>query len=428
MSKSVLRTQGAQSHAWQARTRVVLCPNNLSTLPRTFGRVEMPGIRTSTYLVTYARVGLLRLQMDWILRRSGIAASAREAIVRGIENRWIENVTLNWLNSANFVMAQLSINVDWNMFSLRAAVSEFIEPSPLRSAEATGFVDAIESFLGSIADESFHVSFTIRYVRGVDRDEANQVLGFKRATPVKWAGGADERIAATPEELDEFTISLRLVGISSGNPESAASGNSAWADEPNQDVDTDIRTRGHGVDELSQSKPLAELGVDVYLATDNQQEIEQVFSAVEELVDLLGYGHSAIVGEFRGSIFRKMKAVSRETLTSRELRDRLIKVERAIELNYLDAKQADVDGKEAEAVSKLVGALENVPEACVRLGSILLIKYHAGTGPIIVTRNLSQIELRAMERFPEIQTKPSNVLTGLAAAVASLEAGEVSGV
>ena len=92
-----------------------------------------------------------------------------------------------------------------------------------------------------------------------------------------------------------------------------------------------------------------------------------------------------------------------------------MKVERAFELAQLELRQADVDIREADAVNKLLASLENVPRACLRVGSVLVIKYPhpAADEPVVIVRNLSQLELHALSRFPEIQRFPETALQAL---------------
>jgi prophage DNA circulation protein len=119
-------------------------------------------------------------------------------------------------------------------------------------------------------------------------------------------------------------------------------------------------------------------------------------------------------------IWRRAKAKLGEIASSDEVQDRLAKMERALELAVLGERQAEVDAKTAAAVQQLVDSLADVSQACLRVGSILIVKYQDTTGPTLFVRTLCQSEIRAFERVPEIQTRPRNVLEALATAVASL--------
>ena len=84
----------------------------------------------------------------------------------------------------------------------------------------------------------------------------------------------------------------------------------------------------------------------------------------------------------------------------------------------IDSRQAQIDSQAATAVRNLVSALNKVPTACVRVGSILFIKYTKSDGPVVLVRTLSQVEIRILEHYPEIQQKPEKALEALALAVA----------
>lgn len=164
-----------------------------------------------------------------------------------------------------------------------------------------------------------------------------------------------------------------------------------------------------------------DISVDIYLDTDEEEVATDIIALVAGLIDNMGYTESPEVHIERGSIFRRSRAGSQRMLSSGELRDRLVKVERAIEIAGIDVRQADVDSKTSEAVARLIVGLAQVPRACIRAGSILLIKYETSEGPAILARNLSQLEIRALERFPEIQKRPEAVFEALAMAVEQLE-------
>jgi hypothetical protein len=106
------------------------------------------------------------------------------------------------------------------------------------------------------------------------------------------------------------------------------------------------------------------ISVDTYLDTDDLRVVRTALAAVDEFVLELGYSPVSNVDIQLGSVFRRAKVSVRKTLKSEELRNRLIKAERALELKVLDVQQAEVDLKQADAVSRLIGSLQAVPQAC----------------------------------------------------------------
>jgi hypothetical protein len=145
------------------------------------------------------------------------------------------------------------------------------------------------------------------------------------------------------------------------------------------------------------------------------------------VVAALGYDGPYDVAISSGSIFRRSRAILRRGVDTADLRVRLAKVERALELSYLDRRQADVDAVESEAVRRLVDSLKDVPQACLRIGSIFLIKFQDSHGPVLVVRTLSPLEAHTLERFPEIQRNPRVALEALATAMTALQAADREG-
>lgn len=178
-------------------------------------------------------------------------------------------------------------------------------------------------------------------------------------------------------------------------------------------------------DDVQSSPAQAEVSISLYLETDDELVARSVLESVNDLANVLGFGAAESYGEERGSFLARWRSKVQTGLSSSEVRSRLVKVERAVELAHLDKAQAEVDAKEAEAFAHLLKALEDVPSACIRIGSLLVVKFRdARDQPFVFCRTLSQLELRVMEKYPEIQKTPSEVLTHLAMAT---EAESTSG-
>jgi hypothetical protein len=160
------------------------------------------------------------------------------------------------------------------------------------------------------------------------------------------------------------------------------------------------------------------IDVITYLDTDDDDTINQVLTSIDNLVEVLGYEQGDDVEIERGSIFRRASATARQAAD--ELKSRLAKAERALELAQLELRQAEVDAKEAQAVNALIISLQSTPRACMRVGSVLLVKYSINGEPVIIVRNLTQLELHALGRFPEIQKHPEQALDALATAILSM--------
>jgi hypothetical protein len=170
---------------------------------------------------------------------------------------------------------------------------------------------------------------------------------------------------------------------------------------------------------------LDDLSVHIYLDTKDDEKIRQIIADTDRLVDLLGFDGPLEARIERGSIIRRSKATIKDGLTSSEVKARLANLEQALVLYGIDDKQAQVDAKFANVISALIEALKDVPNACIRAGSTFIIKYDNNGCPVLQNRKLTEIEIRALERYPEIQNDPRNAIAAIAMAIEKLEGSDV---
>ncbi|WP_030017373.1 hypothetical protein [Streptomyces monomycini] len=91
----------------------------------------------------------------------------------------------------------------------------------------------------------------------------------------------------------------------------------------------------------------------------------------------------------------------------------------------MDVRQAKVNAKEAEAVSSLLSVLSEAQFTCIQIGPIFPVKHGSEGNQVIAVRNLTQLEMRALSRCPEIQTRPEKALGALATAISAMaDAGD----
>jgi hypothetical protein len=147
--------------------------------------------------------------------------------------------------------------------------------------------------------------------------------------------------------------------------------------------------------------------VAIYLSNDGAQQEVQI--AVEKLLDTLDLEVTYRGPTITGSWFRAMTARTRTKLATSEVLERLQKVERGLELHGLHKVQAEVDEKQGGTVAQLLTALENTPTAMIQIGSLLLVKVDG----VPAVRNLTQLELRHLEKNPQLLNNPSAILDAL---------------
>ena len=104
----------------------------------------------------------------------------------------------------------------------------------------------------------------------------------------------------------------------------------------------------------------------------------------------------------QGSWRQRFWVRSREVAESEPVRERLGKLEQAIELEHLGKRRAEIDKAKAESVAALLGAMKEQENAVVRIGSIIVIK----TRGDLVVWTISEMEAAALEKNRELLGDP----------------------
>lgn len=144
--------------------------------------------------------------------------------------------------------------------------------------------------------------------------------------------------------------------------------------------------------------------VTIYISEEGPSET--IESAVTQVLDSFDLGVTHRLPPVRGSWYRAFVARTKKVANSPELKARLEKVERAIEIQALHRHQAQIDSAQGDAVAKLITALGVTPNAIIQIGSVLLVK----VDNVLAVRNLTQRELGYLENNPGLLREPSKAL------------------
>lgn len=171
-----------------------------------------------------------------------------------------------------------------------------------------------------------------------------------------------------------------------------------------------VRRRGAG-DPAAVARGALTTPVRVYLSTGHDHQA--VESALEELLEASGLEIFQRSPAVYGSWFRQFLARAKDGAPTVE--ESVSKLARGIELQALHRPQAEVDAQQADAVAKLMAALDKEENAAIQIGSILLVKVDNN----YVVRTLTQLQLAHLERNPELFQDPATVLGQLQRALPS---------
>lgn len=167
--------------------------------------------------------------------------------------------------------------------------------------------------------------------------------------------------------------------------------------------------------------PDAEPEIAIFLDKFDPQQLDAVDAAAKVLARSLGYDNFQLESEVSGSIFRRLRGKIHDGVASDFAQARLSELEQRFTLEAVGRSQAEVDAIVTDNAVQLIAALADIPNAVVRVGALMVIKYTDGLDrPVMLQRQLTSMEIRALERNPGIQADPARALELLSIAVREL--------
>lgn len=144
------------------------------------------------------------------------------------------------------------------------------------------------------------------------------------------------------------------------------------------------------------------------------EELNHLMIALDELSGLVGFEKTGEFPSEQGSWWKQIFYRTKDAVSQERVQKRMTKVEQAIQTNYLDKPQAEANAHQAEAVSSLVNALKEVPDACIQVGSLLMVKTTGTDGkPMVLARTLTAQELKLLEENQPMLRCPDRILEWL---------------
>lgn len=139
--------------------------------------------------------------------------------------------------------------------------------------------------------------------------------------------------------------------------------------------------------------------VSIYTTDDNGTLLKDFVLAV---LSEFGFENAVEEPPVLGSWFQRLWARSRAVAGSEPVRERVAKLERALEVEGLGKRQAEIDRAKAESVAALYEVVREQENAVIRTGSIILIK----TKGDIVVWTIGEMEVATLEKNSQLLRDP----------------------
>lgn len=148
----------------------------------------------------------------------------------------------------------------------------------------------------------------------------------------------------------------------------------------------------------------------IYLDTNDERlskkYYESLLKVLEEQDFILFRENPAEKGSWLKTFWIKSKKV----MTSKEVVERLEKIERGIELKNIDKVQSEVDLNTSQAISNLLQATKEIPNFSTLVGSLLFAKTTINGEPIVFAQTLTHDQLKIVKDNPSLINRPFDLI------------------
>ena len=155
------------------------------------------------------------------------------------------------------------------------------------------------------------------------------------------------------------------------------------------------------------------LNVEIYLDSDDYKSVFQVYIFVLDFLKDISFEEFMELEAVKGSWWKRIMFKSTAFLSREQVTERLKEAEYALEVQILKS-QSEVDKNQSEALSNVITSLKDIPNAAIRIGSLLVVKTTSETGEVgLVVQTLSLSQLHHLNKNPSLLTQPKNILEKL---------------
>jgi hypothetical protein len=167
--------------------------------------------QTATATKTFTRVRLLKMQVNIALRRTTqISEDILEStFAKGIERQWINKIMVYGVDSKNYCLAQLTLDVDWDEHNLQINCGKLnVQVSEKwKDSIAIELDEVIKSFNEYVNDHSLTTKVQFSCVNGLDMGMIDRELNACSSQAVEWKTSS---WSSSIPELSELRVGYYL--------------------------------------------------------------------------------------------------------------------------------------------------------------------------------------------------------------------------
>ena len=147
-----------------------------------------------------------------------------------------------------------------------------------------------------------------------------------------------------------------------------------------------------------------------------ERDLDLLVHSIQRLGETFGFAMAEEFPPESGSWWKRFILKTKDVLTHRELTSRLKKAEKAVESAYLDKPQAEANHHQADAAASVIASLQNTPNACVQVGTLLVVKATDENGYSgVFATTLSVSDIKRLESDRSVLRQPQRVFQWLTA-------------
>jgi len=161
---------------------------------------------------------------------------------------------------------------------------------------------------------------------------------------------------------------------------------------------------------LSFTLGIAKKPIEIYIDTNNTEQINKVYSETIEFIKKNKLDVEKELPSQDGSWYKRIFVKLMDVSQRDEVKEKFREAEYGIKLHTITKQQSEIDKNQAEAVSSIIESIKEIPNAAIKVGSILIVKITVSNTPTIAVKNLSLNEMLELENKPSLLKSPAELL------------------